>query len=143
MAEYGQLPPFSLAPTFVNPLEVGQWIRWTTPDRIYEGQVLRVEGPSAVIHWLGGAEQVFPVVEGYFPPYGTGIVVIDKPRKAEKIFRDSQAGLMSVPRAAALLGVEPKRVRAMLRGGQLRGEQVDGKWKVVNGEDVMARLNYA
>lgn len=164
MARYDSLPR---AIRVANPppphLEEGQYIRWTTPDRIYEGQIVEVVGagtrmvydpvteeeyevpvwPGIKIQWMGqvGVESTFPVLHGYFPPQGTGLEIIPKPRSADRIARDARAGVMTVKRAAALLGVEPKRVRAMLRGGLLRGGQVEGKWVSVNGEDVMARLD--
>jgi hypothetical protein len=125
-------------------LVVGKWIRWTTPDRIFEGEIVALAFPSMVLHFVGQEAEirkVFPLgIPSYFPPDGTGMEIIDKPRTAGQIERDAQKGKMSVKRASALLGVEPKRVRAMLRGGQIRGGQVDGKWSYVNGEDVMARL---
>lgn len=138
------------------------YVRWTTQDRIWEGQIVEVIGggtreildldgvirdvpvwPGIAVQWVGSTDElkVFPVLQGYFPPQGTGLEVIPKPRSAERIARDAKAGVMSLKRAAALLGVEPKRVRAMIRGGLLRGHQVEGKWVSVNGEDVMAKLN--
>lgn len=134
MARYDNPPPhlggFTLAPKAVNPLEVGQWIRWipATGERVFQGQVVKVSGPSAVVNWLGGEDQVFPVVEGYFPPYGTGIEVIAPPKGAIAIERAVHEGRMTVGRAAARLGTSRKRVRAMLRAGQLRGRQEAGRW---------------
>lgn len=92
---------------------------------------MQVDGPSVVVRWLGGDEQVFPVIEGYLPPMASGeysMVAIPKPQRADRIERDQRRGRMSVIRASAILGTEPKRVRAMLRSGQLRGERRDGKW---------------
>lgn len=143
MADSPQLGPAGgfFVGEFKPPIEAGQYVRWTTTEHVYEGQVLDVQGQSVVIQWLGrDLPQVFPLSEQYFPPRGTGLQVIDKPRSADRVERDRKAGKMSIKRAASLLGVEPKRIRAMLRSGSIRGERVDGKWAVVNGEDVMARL---
>jgi hypothetical protein len=115
----------------MNALEEGQWIRWTTPSQIKEGRVAVVSGPSAVIEWLGGGRRVFPVVEGYMPPFGGReyrMEVIPRPQGASRIERDASRGVMSVKRAAAILGKTPKQVRSMLRNGQLEGVQVDGHW---------------
>ena len=111
--------------------ERGDWLRWTTHDIAKEGEVVRVDGPSLVVRWMSGERQVFPIYEQYVPPRAAGegrMVHIERPREASRIERDRRRGVMSVRRAAATLGVSPKRVRAMLRSGQLRGVQTDGKW---------------
>lgn len=123
---------------YINPFAEGQWIRWTMLHTIKEGRVTSVCGPGMVVTWIDGTEQVFPIVEGYLPPYASGehmMVVIPRPPRASSIERDRRKGVMSVPRAAASLGTTPKRVRAMLRAGQLDGIQRDGKWVsvVLNG----------
>lgn len=113
----------------------GDWIRWSTPHQVKEGLVVRAAGPSLVVRWLGGEEQVFPVIEGYVGPYALGdarMFRIERPREANRIERDTRRGHMSVARAAAILGTSPKRVRAMLRAGQLQGEQQEGKWVSVD-----------
>ena len=101
----------------------GQWVRWTADDRVKEGQVVRSTGVSMVVDWLGGDTQVFPVIE-----YVKGMEAIPRPPKASSIERDERRGVMSVSRAAAVLGTTPKRIRARLRDGTLRGRQRDGKW---------------
>lgn len=109
----------------------GEWIRWSTHDMLKEGQVVSAIGPSLVVRWLSGEEQVFPIYEQYVPPRALGegrMVRIEKPKEASRIERDIKRGRMSVQRAASSLGTTPKRVRAMLRAGQLRGHQTDGKW---------------
>lgn len=122
-----------------NPYEVGDWVQWSTPEQIKQGEVTVSSGPSVVVKWLGGGEQVFPVIEGYHHPYGGQsyrLERIPRPRGASRIEREQRTGRMSVARAAALLGTDPKRIRTMLRGGKLRGVQTDGKWTGVNAEDV-------
>lgn len=109
----------------MNPFTEGEWIQWTTESHTKRGEVIRSSGPSIVVRWLGGEEQTFPLVE---PWLGSGMVVIARPKEASRIERESRRGHMSVARAAATLGTTPKRVRAMLRSGQLEGEQRDGKW---------------
>jgi hypothetical protein len=99
------------------------WVRWTTDTSVKEGQVIRRAGVSLVVKWLGGGEQVFPVIE-----YAHGLEVIGKPSRASSIERDESHGVMSVRRAAAILGTTPKRIRARLREGSLEGKQRDGKW---------------
>lgn len=117
----------------------GDWIRWSTPNQVREGRVVRVAGPSLVVEWLGGEEQVFPVVEGYLPPYcgDARMERIGRPKEASRIERDTRKGRMSVARAAAILGTTPKRTRAMLRSGQLRGTKEGGKWTSVDAESVV------
>ena len=115
-----------------NPFVAGDWIRWLINGHFREGQVLESEGDSIVVRWLDGETQVFPVVEGYVYPYGEGMEVIPKPKKAHQLARQAEKGVMTVPRAASFLGVEPKRVRALLRAGRLSGEQRDGKWVSVS-----------
>lgn len=87
-------------------------------------------GCSIVVRWLGGDEQVFPNVECYLRPFAdqARMEVITRPKEASRIEREVKRGVMSVHRAAASLGTTPKRVRAMLRSGQLQGERKDGKW---------------
>lgn len=120
---------------YVNPLQAGQWIRWTTLHTMKEGSVLRSEGCSIEVEWLGGERQVFPNVEGFFPPY-RGVTdrmdVIQRPKIASRMKREQSRGVISVARAAAILGINQKRVRARLRAGTLRGRRgADGKWKSV------------
>lgn len=105
---------------------VGQWVQWQTDSSVKRGEVIQVEDPSFVVRWLDGEEQVFPVIEyalamSHWAP-------IQRPKEASRIERDRRKGVMSITRAAASLGTTPKRVRAMLRSGQLRGEQRDGRW---------------
>lgn len=124
-----------------NPLQPGQWIQWSTPDQVKRGEVLVVSGPSIEVRWLGGGGQVFPVVEGYFAPYGGSsyrMEVIPRPRGASSIDREQQRGRMSVARAAAILGTDKKRIRALLRSGALEGVQVEGKWTQVDADGVEA-----
>lgn len=124
-------------------MKVGDWVRWTTPSVIKEGQIQHLEGPSMVVRWLGGGEQVFPSIESYLPPIASrehSLVVIPKPQGASGIQQDQRMGIMSVKRAAALLGTTRKQVRSWLRNGTLRGSQVNGHWVDVNAEDVHERL---
>lgn len=121
----------------INPFRVGDWVRWTCFHTIKQGRVAEVEGPSLVVVWLDGQKQVFPVVEGYVNAGAHHrIEVIPRPPRAFSIERDAKQGRMSVQRAASVLGTTPKRVRAMLRAGQLEGSRNgDGKWDkvVLNG----------
>ena len=116
----------------MNPFSKGDWIQWSTEFAVKRGEVIFSRGPSIIVRWLGGAEQVFPVIEGYVAgPYAASsrMVHIPRPKEATRIERESRKGIMSVQRAAASLGTTPKRVRAMLRSGQLQGQQNDeGKW---------------
>ena len=109
----------------------GDWLRWTTPQHVKEGQVVVSSGPSLVVEWLGGERQVFPTYEGYVAPFASGeyrMEHIPRPPKASRIERDTKRGVMSIARAAATLGKTPKQIRAALRAGTLQGEQVDGRW---------------
>ena len=81
-----------------------------------------------IVRWLDGSEQVFPVVEYAHRTHSSRMDRIERPREAGRIERDRKRGVMSVQRAASALGTTPKRVRAMLRAGQLKGHQRDGKW---------------
>src|SRR6478735_3850335 len=115
----------------MNPFRVGQWIQWSTDHNVKRGLVVVSIGPSIVVEWLGGERQVFPIVEMYVGrsrPHDDRMVVIERPKEASRIERETRKGVMSVQRAAATLGVTPKRVRAMLRSGQLEGAQKEGKW---------------
>src|SRR5690348_4195401 len=119
---------------YMQPFTEGQWIQWTTEHSVKRGEVVRTKGPSIVVRWLDGEEQVFPVVEGYLAgPYASSsrMVVIERPKEASRIDRERKRGVMSVQRAASALGTTPKRIRAMLRSGQLKGAQTDGKWTSV------------
>lgn len=119
---------------YVNPFSVGQWIRWTTFQHVKEGQVVVSEGPSIVVEWLGGECQVFPIVEAYVGPYRAvddRMEVVQRPKNALRIEREVKRGQMSVARAAAVLGIDQKRVRARLRAGTLKGVQSGGKWIAV------------
>ena len=116
---------------YVNPFQPGQWIRWITHQHVKEGQVVISKGCSIVVEWVGGERQVFPVVEAYVGPYRAvddRMVVIERPKNALRIERETKRGVMSVARAAAILGIDQKRVRARLRSGVLKGVQRDGKW---------------
>jgi len=109
----------------------GDWLRWSTPTSVKEGEVILSKGPSMVVRWLSGEEQVFPIYALYVQSHrgvGDRMVRIQRPKEASRIERDRAHGVMSVRRAAASLGVSPKRVRAMIRSGQLKGVQRDGKW---------------
>jgi hypothetical protein len=113
----------------IDPL-VDDWVRWTTDNSVKEGKVVRRTDVSMVVQWLGGGEQVFPVIE-----YAKGLELISRPPRASSIERDSSRGVMSVARAAAILGTTPKRVRAKLREGSLTGTQRDGRWVSVMLDD--------
>lgn len=115
----------------MNPFKQGQWILWSTPYHAKRGEVLEVAGPSIKVRWLDGREQVFPVVEAYVGPLALGdarMEIIQRPKEASRIEREAKRGVTSITRAASILGTTPKRVRAMLRSGQLKGVQSDGKW---------------
>lgn len=115
-----------------NPFTAGDWILWQTDHSVKRGQVTRSEGPSIVVKWLGGEEQVFPLVWPYTHRSNDArMEIIQRPPEASRIERDESHGRMSVRRAAAILGTTPKRVRAMLRDGQLQGVRTDGKWSEV------------
>jgi len=121
----------------------GDWLRWSTPTSVKEGEVTATSGPSMVVRWLSGEEQVFPIYDIYVQSHvgvGDRMVRIERPKEASRIARDIQNNVMSVKRAAASLGVTPKRVRAMLRSGQLHGIQEGGKWKSVTGVSESAEL---
>lgn len=116
---------------YMQPFTEGQWIQWSTEHSVKRGQIVETKGPSIVVEWLGGEQQVFPVVEGYVAgPYASSsrMVVIERPREASRIAREQKRGVMSVTRAAAVLGTTPKQVRAKLRAGTLKGLQQGGKW---------------
>jgi hypothetical protein len=109
----------------------GDWLRWSTPTSVKEGEVIAASGPSMVVRWLSGEEQTFPIYDIYVQSHvgvGDRMVRIERPKEASRIERDRARGVMSVRRAAASLGVSPKRVRAMIRSGQLKGVQKEGKW---------------
>jgi len=129
-----------------NPFSVGDWIQWSTPEHVKQGKVVVSLGPSIKVEWLGGGEQVFPIVEGYvrgpFASSSARIDIIQKPKGAARIEREVTVGRMSVARASALLGIEQKRIRGMLRSGALRGDQTDGKWTSVNAQDVMSKVDH-
>lgn len=113
-----------------NPFKPGDWILWEAHHIARRGEVLRSVGPSVVVRWLGGEEQVFPLVEPYLSSrlIGERMTVIERPKEASRIARDERRGVISITRASAILGVTPKRVRSMLREGKLRGVRKDGKW---------------
>jgi hypothetical protein len=116
---------------YMQPFSVGQWILWTTHHHAKRGQIQQVSGPSIVVRWLDGEEQVFPIVEAYVGPYALGdarMSVIERPKEATRIERERKRGVTSIAAAASVLGTTPKRIRAMLRGGQLEGVKKDGKW---------------
>ncbi len=117
---------------YKQPFEVGQWILWTTVGQVKQGQVVHARGPSMIVRWLDGTEQVFPVVEYAHRTQSSRMEVTQRPREASRVERDRKRGVMSVQRAASALGTTPKRVRAMLRAGQLKGVRTDGKWTSVD-----------
>lgn len=106
--------------------EVGQWVQWQTDQTVKRGEVIHTEGCSLVVRWLDGTEQVFPVIE--YVLAGARLDIIERPKEASRIERDRRKGVMSIQRAAATLGTSPKRVRAMLRSGELSGVKREGKW---------------
>lgn len=119
-------------PDYDQPFRVGQWLLWTTHGQIKQGQVVLTKGCSMIMRWLDGSEQVFPVVEYARRTESSRLDVIERPREASRIERDARRDVMSVQRAASILGTTPKRVRAMLRSGQLKGQQREGKWVSVD-----------
>lgn len=119
----------------INPFTVGQWIQWSTPHHVKRGEVIVSKGCSIVVRWMGADEQVFPNIEGYLDRSirrDSRLDVIERPKEASRIARETKRGVMSITRAASTLGVTPKRIRAMLRNGQLEGTQREGKWTSVN-----------
>jgi hypothetical protein len=119
----------------MQPFNQGDWIQWSTPDQVKRGQVVLASGPSIKVRWLGGEEQTFPLIEMYVPPRSFGdarMMLIQRPKEASRVERDTRRGVTSIAVAAASLGTTPKRVRAMLRSGQLKGVQRDGKWVSVD-----------
>lgn len=119
-----------------NPFNEGDWLVWTTEFNIKRGQVVQSKGPSIEVEWLGGERQVFPVVEGYVVGPYSGVSArmrrIERPKEASRIERETKRGVTSITRAAAILGTTPKRIRAQLRSGQLKGVSKDGKWVSVD-----------
>lgn len=115
-----------------NPFHTGQWLLWTTHGLVKRGQVVKTQGCSMIVRWLDGSEQVFPVVEYAHRTESSRLDVIQRPKEALRVERDVHRDVMSVSRAASILGTTPKRVRAMLRSGQLQGTQQDGKWVSVD-----------
>lgn len=116
----------------INPFQVDQWIQWRTDNLVKRGRVVESIGPSIVVEWMGGGRQVFPLVWPYLTQsIDARMEVIERPREAAGIERDERRGVISVRRAASILGTTPKRVRAMLRDGQLEGERREGKWASV------------
>lgn len=116
----------------INPFQVGQWIQWQTEHSVKRGRVVESRGPSIIVEWLGGERQVFPLVWPYLTQsIDARMEVIQRPREASRIERDERSGVISVIRAAAILGTTPKRIRAMLRAGDLQGTQKEGKWTSV------------
>ncbi len=118
-----------------------QWVRWTTLDFVREGRIVKEVGPSVVIHFLGfDRPQVFPMgIRDYLnapahAPYR--MEYIPRPPKASEIERAPEGDMMPLSKAAAILGTTPKRVRALIRGGQLSGKQVDGRWVGVESSSV-------
>lgn len=115
-----------------NPFNEGDWLVWTTEFTAKRGQVVQSVGPSIEVEWLGGERQVFPIVEGYVSGAYRGVSArmerIERPKEATRIARERKRGVISITGAAASLGTTPKRVRALLRSGQLKGHQIDGKW---------------
>lgn len=115
-------------------LHEGQWIRWTVPGKVREGQVTFAEGPSIVVHWVDGEEQVFPWLEGYSPDARAEhrMEIIPRPPQASQIRADAARDHISVGRAASILGTTKKQVRSWLRSGLLRGSQHGGRWQEVD-----------
>src|SRR5689334_13355628 len=111
----------------MNPYTVGQWVQWTTEGHVKRGQVVVSKGESIVGYGLGGERQGFPVVK-YIGAAHSRTEGMQRPKEATRIEREQRKGVRSVQRAAASLGITPKRVRAMLRSGQLEGSQEEGKW---------------
>lgn len=120
--------------SMTNPFKPGQWILWEAHHTARRGEIVQSEGPSIVVRWLGGEEQVFPLVEPYLSRrlIGERMTVIERPKEASRIERDERRGVISVARAAAILGVSQKRMRVMLRDGKYKGVQRDGKWVSVD-----------
>jgi len=115
----------------VNP---GDWVEWHLPGVfLRQGRVVRAEGVSLEIQFLGRDEPtVIPVLE-----YAAGeLRLIKEPPKATLIDEAQAANMMTPDRAAAILGVDLKRLRAMLRDGRLKGRQVNGKWIEVDRDSV-------
>lgn len=111
--------------------EVGQWVRWVTPEIQREGQIIVADWPSLIIQWLGvETPQVFPWGMNHFGYKGSRIdmEIIEKPARAAQIERQTRSGVMGIAAAAAALGSTPKAVRAKLRAGKLQGIQRDGRW---------------
>lgn len=124
----------------------GGWIRMATPAWVRRGQIVRKKGRGLKVRWIGFDRDItIPDARWYVAQYKGGnrqeyIVSIDKPRAESKVtaakrkriivqddaFDDDT--LISLEAAAGKLGVDKKRVRAMLRSGKLQGVQQGGRW---------------
>lgn len=115
-------------------MKPGDWVEWHLPGVFLRRcRVLRAEGVSLELQVLGSDQSVvIPVRE-----YAAGeLRRIAEPPRASLIDQAQAANMMTPDRAAAILGVDLKRLRAMLREGRLQGRQVNGKWLEVDPDSV-------
>ena len=120
-----------------------QWVRWTMPEFVREGRIVKEVGPSVVVHFLGFDQpQVFPMgIKDYLNASSSSphrMEYIPRPSKATEIEQAPEGDMMPLSKAAAILGTTPKRVRALLREGKLTGRQEDGRWRGVDRHAVLS-----
>ena len=116
---------------------MADWVILTLPpDWVKQGRVVLVKGPSMVVRWIGDDhDTVLPMAAHYL--MNGQLQYVEPPSDIEGT-TGKRGELLTVRQAAALLGMTPKQIRAMLRSGKLEGKQKDGRWLGVVSQAVYA-----
>lgn len=113
-------------------MKTGDWVKWHLPGVfLRQGQITRKTDVSLELMLVGHDRPTVIPVADYYLEHGL-IEVIPEPPRAARIAQATEAHVMPPERAAALLGISLKRLRAQLREGRLQGRQVDGRWVEVD-----------
>lgn len=122
-------------------MKPGDWVvLCLPPDFVRRGRVVRVEGVSMTVRWMGDDEDKVLPWAGPYVENGWLEQVEAPAHLADEGGPQESSGLIEVAQVAAMLGTTAKQVRSMLRSGKLVGRKEGSSWAGVESQAVHAVL---
>lgn len=129
-------------------VQVGHFVRWSTPRFVKYGVVLNVKGNSMVIQFNGDDRAtVIPDARWYYaigkldPNAEEHLVVLQaKPARLSPIIHKVKQGhtaWITVQAASEMINMDPKQLRRYIRRGTIPATKDEDRWKI-DGEALKA-----
>lgn len=126
----------------------GLRVRWLTPTFVKHGTIVKIKGRSMRVKFDGEArETVIPdarwwFVQGKAKDPENGLAVWNGETRGHTHLPPEavEDDLMSTTEAVGRFGVTAKELRRWLRGGKVRGHQLQGTW-LVDGQSLERHLS--